>query len=217
MNKYIALAVLPFFASCNSVENKRPSYDTGVLGESSGNKGLYYPHMVVDQSATSSLDVTQDIGGMFGNVGRHQTTQYGTTVIKSTGRGSRIVSNEIQAGVNTVGDIGDGVAVLTAEQIDTYPNIVVDATGRVLNMGGTILGAGFKSYGNVVDGAWNGVFGGLFKGVFIDTKPYMVGSANDLWVVAGMPGASWKGPLPQMPPPVAYVEETSSKSVTYSK
>ena len=217
MNKYLVLVILPFFASCNSVQNKRPSYDTAELGESSANKGLVYPHTVVNQTTVSSLDTVEDIGGMGGNVGRRQVRKYSGTVLQTGRRGSRIVSGETRRYSDTAFDVGDGLADLTAEQIDTYPNIVMDASGRTLYMGGTVLGSGIRVYGDVVDSAWNGVFKGLLRGVFIDTKPYMVGSANDLWPIAGMPGAGWKGRLPQMPPPVAYVDETSAKSVTYSK
>ncbi|MDZ4289351.1 MAG: hypothetical protein U0984_15410 [Prosthecobacter sp.] len=221
MNKYLVLAVFPFFASCvnKPVENTRPSYDTAELGEASVGRGLKYPHKIIDQSGTSTLDVSEDIiGDLGGDVTRKQVRKYSGSVYKTGRRGSRIFSSEVQKHSDTLFDIGDGGVDVAAEQIETYPNIVMDATGRTLYMGGTLIGSTMMTYGNVVDSAWNGIFNGLLRGVFIDTKPYMVGSANDLWPVAGMPGAGWRGRLPQMPPPVAISDETSGKNVvTFSK
>jgi hypothetical protein len=217
MKKYIALAVFPILACCNTMENKRPSLEASHNAELKANTNLGYPYTLVDTTTTTSLDVTEDTGSFIGNVGRRQTRDYSTTVVGAGRRGSRVVAHEASEFTDTVFDVGDDVANFGAEQIVTYPGIAVDATGRAAGIGGTLVGATMLTYGNVVDGAWNAVFNGVLGRVVIDTKPYMVGSANDLWAVAGLPGSSWRGPLPKMPPP-AYPEYTSGKEVvTFSK
>lgn len=186
-----------------------------MAGEQKLNEGLDGLHTVVSQTSTAALDVTEDSGNFVGNTARRETRKYSSWGINSTRRGSRMVSNEGRRYTNTVHDISDDVVDLGDEQIETYSDIVLNSGERVLCTSGKIVGTGVGVYTDSVHRMSSGIFGCLFGRVFVDTKPYMVGSANDRWPVAGMPGSSWKGPRPQV---VQYVPAaTSAKEVTYSK
>lgn len=221
MKKYLVLAVLPLFASCShwdSCNKSRPTAEADRQAKIGTDIGLYYPHRVVDQTATSALDITEDSADYVSHVSRKQTRKYAGTVTRSANRGSRIVANETRRFTNTAYDIADDTADVGVEAIDTYPNLVLDASDRTMGVGGKFVGAGVRGYTNVVHRTAESIFGNLFKGAVVDTRPYMVGSANDQWPVAGMPGSSWKGCLPRMEAQeVQYHETTSGKAVTSVK
>lgn len=218
MNKYLVLAILPFFASCASSKvSRRPTADAAIAGEAKLNNGLdVVPYSIVDQTATSSLDVTEDASGFVGNVGRRETRKYSGLAINSTRRGSNIVANETRRYGNTVFDIADDTTDLANEQVVNYTDIALDANGRVMCTAGKVVGTGVGTYTNVVHRISSSIFGCLLGGVVVDTKPYMVGSANDRWAAPNLPGSGWNRPLPQMPisEPLA---ATSAKDVVSSK
>jgi hypothetical protein len=219
MKKYLLLTILPILASCTSTPSstmlsdipERPSKDGADYTETNLNKGLSYPHMVVDRSANSSLDVTEDSAGLISGVGTRQVRNSGNTVVRTTRRGSHIVRKEGTRYAEVVYDAGDQVADVAHDETIAYGGFIDNGVQRTLHTGGTLICGTFKTYSNSIDSATRGIFGGLLRCTVRDTKNYMVGSLNDQYPAAGLPGAGWRGPRPQLP---AYqAEETSGKGI----
>lgn len=220
MKKYLVLAILPILASCSSTPAstklsqipERPSKDASEYGEKHTNKGLSYPYRVVDQSATSSLDVTEDSADYVSGVSTRQVRNYSNTAIRSTGRGSHIVRKQGTRFAETVYDVGDSAAGVVHDETIAYGEFAGNGFERVAHTGGTLICTGMTTYSNAVDSTTRGIFGGLLRCVVRDTKNYMVGSLNDMQPAGPFPGSGWKGRKPQMP---AYepVAETSGKGV----
>lgn len=224
MKKYFALAALGLLASCTSSQlERRPSREAAYEGENKLNEafgtGL---HESIDRTGHVTMDVANDSTGMVGNFGRDQTRRYSNTAINATRYGSNIVSRETDRTADTVLDITDDTVDLGNEQVSTYTGIVNKSAGRLMCTGGKVVGTGVETYAKTT----HTIFGGiacLFKRSVVDTKSYMVGSANDqdrCWKNIAMPGESWNRPFPQSPqyvmaPPAAPM--TSGKQVTYSK
>ncbi len=223
MKKYIALAALPLLVvSCSTTPSKlklsdiseRPSQDAAQFSEAKLNEGMSYPTRVVDQSATSSLDVTEDSAGLASGFGTRQVRNFTNIGMRSTSRGSHIVRKEANRYAETVYDVGDqGTQILRDESV-AYTGLVNNGTERVLHAGGTAVCGVMTAYSNTMESTTRGIFGGLLRCVVRDTKPYMVGSLNDTVVDNTMPGAGWRKRLPDLssyaPAPAA---ATSGKAV----
>ncbi len=219
MKKYLLLTILPILASCTSTRSstklsdipERPSKDGAEYAETNLNKGLAYPHRAVDRSADASLDVTEDSAGLISGVGTRQVRNYGNTVVRTTRRGSHIVRKEGTRYAEVVYDAGDQVADVAHDETIAYGGFIDNGASRTLHTGGTLICGAFQTYSNSIDSATRGIFGGLLRCTVRDTKNYMVGSLNDQYPAAGLPGSGWRGPRPQMP--AFEAEPTSGKGV----
>lgn len=206
MKKYLALAVLPILASCTSTPAstkladipERPSLDASRGGEKYLNKGMSYPMGVVDQSATSSLDVTEDSSDLVTGVGTRQVRDGSNIVVRSTRRGAKLVRKEGTRVAETVYDVGDQVAEVGHDELIENSGFVMNGYERVTHTGGTVVCGAMTTYGNVWDSATRGLFGGLLRCAVRDTKPYMVGSLNDGIRDNTMPGSGWRKAMPDL-------------------
>lgn len=218
MKKYLPLLLLPILASCSSTPAstklsdipERPSQDVFASSTKHSNKGLSYPHRVVDQSATSSLDVTEDSADFVSGVSTRQVRNYSNTTVRSTRRGSHIVRKQGTRFAETVYDVGDQVADVAHDETIAYGGFVGNGVERTLHTGGTLVCGTMTTYSNAIDSSTRGIFGGLLRCVVRDTKPYMVGSLNDHYPAGDFPGSGFRRKL-QMP--VAEVPQTSGKGV----
>ncbi len=227
MKKYIALAALPLLAvSCSTTPgklklsdiSKRPSQDAAEFTEAKLNEGMSYPTRVVDQSAISSLDVTEDSAGLASGFGTRQVRNFTNIGMRSTSRGSHIVRKEGNRYAETVYDVGDqGTQILHDESI-AYTGLATHGAERVLHTGGTAVGGVMTVYSDTMENTTRGLFGGLLRRVVRDTKPNMVGSLNETVVDKTVPGAEWTKRLPDLsdyaPAPAATSEQpvyTSTK------
>jgi hypothetical protein len=220
MKKYLVLAILPILASCTSKPAstklaefpERPTQDASRDGVMYSNKGLAYPHRVVDQTAVSSLDITEDSADFVSGVSTRQVRNYANTTTRTTRRGSHIVRKEGTRFAEVVYDTGDNVADVAHDETIEYGQFVGRGVERTMHTGGTLVCGALTTYSNAVDSGTRGIFGGLLRCAVRDTKPYMVGSLNDAYPAGEFPGSSWRGRKPQMPvyEPIA---ETSAKSV----
>ncbi len=224
MKKYFALAILPILASCSSTSSKlklsdiseRPSQDAANYAETNLHKGMKYPTGVVDQSATSSIDVTEDAAGLVSGFGTRQVRDYSNIGLRSLTRGNNVVRKEGTRYAETVYDFNDhGTEILRDESI-AYSGFVHNGYERTMKAGGTAVCGVMSTYSNTMESATRGLFGGLLRCVVRDTKPHMVGSLNDTVVDNSMPGAGWNKKLPDLsgyePVPAA----TSGKGVVYT-
>jgi hypothetical protein len=224
MNKYLALVVIPVLASCTSSQvAQRPSREAAhesdrKLNEAFGT-GL---HGSIDQTSVATMDVTEDSTGVVGNFGRNQTRRYTGTVINTGRRGSQVVANQTHRTAGTVLDVTDDTVDLGNEQVTTYTDIVNNTSKRLMCTAGRTVGTGVEVYSNTVHSASTGFFC-LFKRSVVPTRNYMVGSANDQYIIDGFPGSGWNRPYPQSPQYIMVTEApvapamTSGKSVTLSK
>ena len=220
MNKYLLLSILPILASCSSTPTstklsdipERPSQGFAQDGERHTNNGLSYPHRGVNQAAVSSLDVTEDSAGFVSGVGTRQVRNYANTGFHTARRGSHIVRKEGTRYAEVVYDIDDQGTQLAHDETIAYSNFVGNGMERTMHSGGTLVCGVMKTYSNAVDSTTRGIFGGLLRCTVRDTKNYMVGSLNDDYPVADMPGSGFRGTL-RMPVAEAPVAETSGKAV----
>ncbi|HCN27544.1 MAG TPA: hypothetical protein DIT64_01905 [Verrucomicrobiales bacterium] len=221
MKKYLALAALGLLASCTSAQlERRPSREAAYEGEKKLNEafgtGL---HESIDRTGHVASDVVNDTAGMTGNFGRDQTRRYAGTTINATRYASNVVSRETRNTADTVLDITDDTVDLGNEQVSTYTGIVNKSAGRLMCTSGKIVGTGVETYANTTHTLFGGIVC-LFKRTVVDTKPFMVGSANDqdrCWKNVAMPGESWNRPFPESPQYVVAPAPTSGKQVTFSK
>lgn len=219
MKKYLLLTILPILASCSSTRTstkladypERPTLDASQQGVRDANRGLSYPYRVVDQTATSSLDVTEDSADFVSGVSTRQVRNYGNTVFRTGRRGSHIVRKQGTRFAEVVYDAGDQGAELAHDETIAYGEFVGNGVERVGYTGGTLVCGAMTTYSNAVDSATRAVFGGLLRCTVRNTKNYMVGSLNDEYPVAGMPGSGFRRKLHM---PVTEVPaETSGKAV----
>ena len=224
MKKYLLLTILPVIASCSSTRTStkladfpaRPTQDASERGVRGSNKGLAYPHRVVDQTATSSLDITEDSGDYIGGVSTRQVRDYGSTVFRSGRRGSEIVRKEGTRYTEEVYNAADQGAELARDETISYGEFVGNGVERTMYTGGTLVDGVMTTYSNAVDSTSRGIFGGLLRRAVRTPKNYMVGSVNDEYKVAGMPGAGMR--IPQMPvTEVPSIQPSGKGSYTVSK
>ena len=179
--------------------NKRPSEPASRYSTKYTNKGLGYPYKVVDQTADSSLDITEDSSDYVTGVSTRQTRNYSNTIFRSGRRGGNIVRKSGNRVAETVYDIGDQGTQYAHDEVYDTSDLALNGVQRGLHMGGTVVCAGMNTYSNIWDRTTQGIFGGLLRCAVRDTKPYMVGSLNDQYTSGGFPGAGWRRPMPVMP------------------
>lgn len=205
MKKYLALAILPILASCSSTSKslklsdipERPSQDAAEYSTKNLNKGLSYPVGVIDQSATSSIDIVEDSAGVGSNVGTRLVRDGTNISVRSTRRGANVVRKEGTRYAETVYDAADqGTGLIHDEMIDNS-DFVMNGYQRTMHAGGTVVCGTMTTYGNVVEGSRLGLFS-LLRCVVRDTKPYMVGSLNDQIRDNTMPGHGWRKKMPDL-------------------
>ena len=221
MKNYLLLTILPILASCSSTRTstkladfpERPSLDASQAGEKHLNNRLSYPYRVVDQSATSSLDITEDSADLVSGVSTRQVRNYGNTIFRSGRRGSHIVRKEGTRFAEVVYDAADQGADLAHDESIAYGNFVGNGVERAAHTGGTLVCAGMTLYSDAVDSTTRGIFGGLLRCTVRDTKNYMVGSLNDKYTVAGIPGSSFNRKLHLPAPEVPLAQPISGKAV----
>ena len=193
--------------------NKRPSKPASKYSTRYTNKGLSYPYQVVDQSADSSLDVTEDSSDYVTAVGTRQTRNYSNTIFRTARRGGNIVRKEGNRVAETVYDVGDQGTQYAHDELYDTTDLGLNGVQRGMHMGGTVVCGAMKTYSNVWDRTTQGIFGGLLRCTVRDTKPYMVGSLNDQYTDGNFPGSGWRRPMPSMAAVSAPVAETSGKGV----
>ncbi len=218
MKKYFALAILPILASCSSIPDisGRPSQDAADYAETNLNKGMKYPTRVVDQSATSSIDITEDSAGLVSGFGTRQVRDYSNIGLRSLTRGNNVVRKEGTRYAETVYDFNDkGTDILHDESI-AYSGFVHNGYERTMKAGGTAVCGVMSTYSNTMESTTRGLFGGLLRCIVRDTKPHMVGSLNETVVDNNLPGAGWRKKLPDLSAYEPVPAASSGKGVVYT-
>lgn len=197
MKLLLPLALLPFLASCKSLDNNpRPTAELTCVGARETNKGLAYVSRGVGQVSTTALDITDDTTDYGGQVVDRQARDYTNIGMNAVSRGDDIVYREANRYADYTMDTVDDGADFTARAIGRYPALASGVVKRGLFSTRKVYQSSLNSYGDAFTDTYWG-FWNIFRPQ--DPKSYMVGSLNDLHGGHALPGSSWKCALPQLP------------------
>ncbi len=188
--------------------NSRPSADLPCRGTKSTNKGLGYFSRAVGQSATSTMDVSDDSTEYGGRVLDRQGRDYSGIAFDSARRGDDIVLREGTRYSDLGMDIVDDGAGFGARAIQRYPRLATGILQKGFGSTRKLYQSTLSAYGESVDRSyWS--FWNIFSPP--EAKNYMVGSLNDWSGGYAIPGSGFRCRNLQMPAE-PQVEETMGKN-----